>query len=220
MLSKKVAAASAVLALIGGLAMSVLTHTDESAARALAQRETWSMAEMSDLRDFPQAADWRVLYHMTQGDWYDRIHDRTYMRDEASHRSTRHDTPEEILIEHVLAYLPAGVPFEGLPDAKPQSKSTVMSLNQCLGIIDLPEPRRQDVEAASLARFYPDPARADALWYKVSLFELKDGVRFVHLARIPFAALRPFVYQQKHPGQETSNAEENGEIIESLESGK
>lgn len=222
MLNKKIAAVAAAVALCCGLATSVLTHTEESAAAVLAKQETWPMSEMSDLRGFPQAEQWRVLYHMTQGDWYDRIHDHTYMRDEASRRSTRHDTPEEILIEHVLAYLPAGVPFEGLPDAQPQPVSTVMSLNQCLGILDLPEPRRRDVASASLTRFYPDPATPDALWYKVSLFELKDGVRFVHLARIPFAQLRPFLYKMKHPqGEQTQTSPmTEEEAKETLEEGK
>lgn len=214
---KNLALVFACIALCCGLAVSVLTHTQESAARALAAHtECYPLAEIKELQEFPQAQEWRVLFHMTQGDWYDRIHDHIYGRDEKSRRSTKHDTAEEILIEHVLAYLPADVPFEGLADARPQPKSTVMSLNQCLGILELPEPRKKDVAAASLARFYPVPSTPDALWYKVSLFELKDGVRFVHLARIPFAQLRPFVYQQKHPDGE--GAVSTMEMIETLES--
>ncbi len=217
MLRSKVAIIFAMIALVCGLGVSVLTHTQESAAKALAAHtECYPLAEITELKDFPQAKEWRVLYHMTQGDWYDRIHDHIYGRDEKSRRTTKHDTAEEILIEHILAYLPADVPFEGLTDARPQPKSTVMSLNQCLGILELPEPRKKDVAAASLARFFPVPETPDALWYKVSLFELKDGVRFVHLARIPFAQLRPFVYNQKHPNGE--GAASTADMIETLES--
>lgn len=217
MLRSKLALIFAVIALACGLGVSVLTHTQESAAKALAAHtDCYPLTEIRELENFPQAKEWRVLYHMTQGDWYDRIHDHIYGRDEKSRRTTKHDTAEEILIEHILAYLPAGVPFEGLAEAHPQPKSTVISLNQCLGIINLPEPRKKDVAAASLARFYPVPSTPDALWYKVSLFELKDGVRFVHLARIPFAQLRPFVYKQKHPdGEGTSST---ADMIETLES--
>lgn len=217
MLRNKLALVFAVIALCCGLGVSVLTHTQESAAKALASHtECYPLSEIKELEAFPQAGQWKVLYHMTQGDWYDRIHDHIYGRDEKSRRTTKHDTAEEILIEHILAYLPAGVPFDGLPEAHPQPKSTVMSLNQCLGIINLPEPRKKDVEAASLARFYPVPSTPDALWYKVSLFELKDGVRFVHFARIPFAQLRPFVYNQKHPNGE--GAASTADMIETLES--
>lgn len=219
MLRKNLALVLALIALCGGLAVSLLTHTQESASQALAAHtECYPLAEISELRNFPQAEQWRVLYHLTQGDWYDRIHDHTYGRDEKSRRTTEHNTAEEILIEHILAYLPAGVPFDGLENATPQSKSTVISLNQCLGIVGLPGPRRQNVAAASLSRFYPVPSTPDALWYKVSLFELKDGVRFVHLARIPFAQLRPFVYAKKHPNGEQSAAPSTVEMIESLES--
>lgn len=222
MLSKKLAVVVAMIALCGGLGVSLLTHTRETAAQALAQKETYALSELSELRAFPQADQWQVLFHLTQGDWYDLIHDRTYGRDEKSHRATPHTTAEEILIEHVLAYLPADVPFEGLPGAQKQSASTVISLNQCLGILHLPEPRKKDVAAASLSRFYPDPAMPDALWYKVSFFELNDGVRFVHLARIPFAELRPFIYMAKHPEQ-TQPAQapiSTADVIESLEAGK
>lgn len=217
MLRKKLALVFATIALCCGLAVSVLTHTQESAAQALAaQKNCYPMAEIAELKDFPQAGQWRVLFHLTQGDWYDRIHDHIYGRDEKSRRTTAHDTAEEILIEHVLAYLPAGVPFDGMTDARPQPKSTVMSLNQCLGILGLPEPRKKDVVAASLSRYFPVPETPDALWYKVTFFELKDGVRFVHLARIPFAQLRPYVYRQKHPDGE--RAASTAEMIEAVES--
>lgn len=217
MLSKKLATAFAVIALCCGLGVSILTHTEESAAQALASHtECYPLAEIAELRNFPQANEWRVLFHLTQGDWSDRIHDNIYGRDEKSRRTTEHNTAEEILIEHILAYLPKGVPFEGVPNTAPQPKSTVISLNQCLGVVELPEARRKDVASAGLARFYPDPSAPDALWYKVSLFELKDGVRFVHLARIPFAQLRPFVYLQKHPNGEQV-APSTVEMIETLE---
>lgn len=217
MLSKNLAVVFAVIALCCGLGLSFLTHTEESAARELAAHtECYPLSEIAELRSFPQADEWRVLYHLAQGDWSDRIHDRYYGRDGESRRTTEHDTAEEILIEHILAYLPAGVPFDGLPNTTPQPKSTVMSLNQCLSVIGLPEPRRKDVASAGLARFYPNPATPDALWYKVSTFELKDGVRFVHLARIPFAQLRPFVYAKKHPKGEQA-APSTMEMIETLE---
>lgn len=217
MLRKKLAAAFALVALCFGLGMSLLTHTKESAARELAAHtECYPLSEIAELRSFPQAEQWRVLYHLTQGDWSDRIHDHIYGRDEKSRRTTEHDTAEEILIEHILAYLPAGVPFEGLPNSVLQPKSTVISLNQSLSVIGLPEPRIKDVASAGLARFYPDPNTPDALWYKVSVFELKDGVRFAHLARIPFAQLRPYVYHKKHPNGEKA-ATSTVEMIESLE---
>lgn len=222
MLSKKFAVFMAVFALLAGLAVSILTHTRESAARALAAKEYYPLSEVSELKAFPHASEWRVLYHMTQGDWHDRINDSRYGRDEKHRRTTPHDKPEEILIEHILAYLPADVPFEGMPEAKPQHSSTVMSLNQCLRIINLPEPRRKDVASATLSRFFPDAADPDALWYKVSFFELKDGVRFVHLARIPFAELRPFVYRNRRSANqaEAPSAASTAELIETLESGE
>lgn len=222
MLSKKFALFMALFALLAGLAVNILTHTRESAAQALAAKEYYPLAEISDLKDFPQAAEWRVLFHMTQGDWHDRINDSIYGRDEKSRRCTAHDTPEEILIEHILAYLPAGAAFEGLADAKPQHHSTVMSLNQCLRLLNLPEPRRKDVAVATLSRFFPDAADPDALWYKVSFFELKDGVRFVHLARIPFAELRPFVYHNRRSVNQAAepSAASTVELIETLESGE
>lgn len=222
MLSKKFAVFMAVFALLAGLAVSILTHTRESAARALAEKEYYPLSEVAELKDFPMASEWRVLFHMTQGDWHDRINDCIYGRDEKSRRTTEHDQAEEILIEHILAYLPADVAFAGMPDAKPQHRSTVMSLNQCLRLVNLPEPRRKDVAVATLSRFFPDASDPDALWYKVSFFELKDGVRFVHLARIPFAQLRPFMYRSKHPedgASETPSATSTAELIETLESG-
>lgn len=222
MLSKKFAVFMALFALLAGLAVSILTHTRESAAQALAAKPYTPLADIAELKEFPQAAEWRVLYRMSQGNWHDRINDSLYGRDEKSRRDTVHDSAEEVLIEHILAYLPADVPFAGMPEAKAQHRSAVMSLNQCLRIINLPEPRRKDVAAATLSRFFPNAADPDALWYKVSFFELKDGVRFVHLARIPFAELRPFVYRSKHPeAQETApSATSTAELIESLESGE
>ncbi|MCQ2364546.1 MAG: hypothetical protein MJ051_03200 [Akkermansia sp.] len=212
----------ALFALVAGLAVSILTHTRESAAHALAEKPYSPLSDIAELKAFPHAAEWRVLYRMSQGDWHDRINDSIYGRGEKERRSTPHDRPEEVLIEHILAYLPADVPFEGMPEAKEQHRSTVMSLNQCLRLINLPEPRRKDVAAASLSRFFPDSADPDALWYKVSYFELKDGVRFVHLARIPFAELRPFMYRNMHPEtQETApSSTSTAELIETLESGE
>lgn len=222
MLSKKLALFMAMVALLAGLTVSLLTHTRESAALALAQKEYYPLSSIPELKAFPQAAEWRVLYRMTQGDWHDSINNSTYGRDEQNRRATEHDTPEEVLIEHILAYLPAEVSFEGLPEAKPQHLSTVMSLNQCLRIIRLPEPRRKDVASASLSRFFPDASDPDALWYKVSFFELKDGVRFLHLARIPFAELRPYIYRNKRSAesQAAPSATSTAELIETLESGK
>lgn len=179
------------LAILGGAIACIINNTEQAAAAALAAKDVTPLSQFGDLKDFPRAEQWRVLFHMSQGAWYDTTHGR----DPKESYSTDFDTK----IEHIFAYLPAGETVDMGSDLKSLPKSASISLNMSLRCAELPEVRSSTISRAAKGRYIPYPRSADALWFEVDFFELKDGVRFIHLVRIPYAHLHPAAYRASHP---------------------
>lgn len=185
---KKAALATAFAAIIGGVGVSFLTHTEEAAAAKLAAAPSVALTVEPELAQFPVAGQWRALYRITQGEWYDANHGKR--------RSKRlHTSPEDKYIEHIFAYLPAGVPCNLGAGAEPLPRSSAIMLNRCLKLVKLPPVQTSFIVAAGKRRFYPDEANSHALWYEVTYFRLQDGVTFLELTRIPFSLLQPELYK-------------------------
>lgn len=192
MLLKKLAPIVTALAIVGGAIACIVNNTGEAAAAALASKEVTPLSDFADLKDFPAAAQWRVLFHMSQGAWYDTTHGHKVKE--------AYDTDFDNKIQHIFAYLPAGEPVDmGGIGTEHLPKSSSIALNMCLRCVKLPEVRSATISHAAKGRYSPYPRSADALWFEVDFFALKDGVRFVHLVRIPYAHLHPAAYHASHP---------------------
>lgn len=182
----------ALLALIGlalGTGACFYFNTETAVKNQMEQKAYTPMSEMAELAGFPQAGQWRVLFRMTQGDWYDRLH-------HIEKGDREHVSADDRFIEHIFAYMPAGGHYDGLTPFAALPDSAVMNLNRDLEITELPGARMKDVKAACKARFYPYPEDKGALWYEVVYFELADGVQFVQLSRVPYAQLQPKPYAE------------------------
>lgn len=191
MLLKKLAPIVTALAIVGGAIACIVNNTGEAAAAALAAKEVTPLSAYADLKDFPQAANWRVLFHMPQGAWYDTTH---------GHKVQEvYDNDFDNKIEHIFAYLPAEVPLDIEESMEHLPKSSSISLNMGLRCAKLPQVRSSTITSANKFRYIPYPRSRDALWFEVDFFELKDGVRFIHMVRIPYAHLHPAVYHAAHP---------------------
>lgn len=190
MLLKKLAPIVTALAIVGGAIACIVNNTGEAAAAALASKEVTPLSEFADLKNFPAADQWRVLFQMSQGAWYDTTHGHKVKE--------AYDTDFDNKIVHIFAYLPAGVPVE-MEEMERLPKSSSIALNMGLRCSKLPEVRSSTIAHASKGRYCPYPRSADALWFEVDFYELKDGVRFVHLVRIPYAHLHPAAYHASHP---------------------
>lgn len=188
MLVKRIALLSAFAAIVFGVFMNLLTHTEEAAAAELAKKETTPLVQTEELTTFPAAEQWRVLYRMTQGEWLNAQHGTLNKRADM--------LPADKLIEHTFAYLPAGAECPLSEGADPLPRSAAMMLNRCLKAAGLPQVQPSFIKAAGKRRFYPDEAQQQALWYDVTYFCLEDGVIFVELSRIPFSQMRPERYQE------------------------
>lgn len=185
---KKAALLTAFAAIIGGVGVSFLTHTREAASARLAATPWHPLVQEPELSLFPVAGQWRVLYRMSQGAWYDANHGK---------RRIKHIEPtaEDRYIEHIFAYLPAGVPCNLGAGAEPLPRSSAMMLNRCLRLAKLPQARTSVIAAAGKRRFYPNENDPNSLWYEVTYFRLKDGVTFLELTRIPYSLLQPERYR-------------------------
>lgn len=190
MLLKKLAPIVTALAIVGGAIACIVNNTGEAAAAALASKEVTPLSEFADLKNFPASDQWRVLFQMSQGAWYDTTHGHKVKE--------AYDTDFDNKIVHIFAYLPAGVPVE-MEEMERLPKSSSIALNMGLRCSKLPEVRSSTIAHASKGRYSPYPRSADALWFEVDFYELKDGVRFVHLVRIPYAHLHPAAYHASHP---------------------
>lgn len=185
---KKAALVTALLAMLGGIGVNFLTHTQEAAAAKLAETPTVALSKEPELAAFPVVEQWRALYRISQGDWYDANHGKR------RHKRV-HTAPEDKYIEHIFAYLPAGVSCNLGAGAEALPRSSAMMLNRCLKLAKLPQVQTSFIVAAGKRRFYPDEANSNALWYEVTYFRLQDGVTFLELTRIPFSLLQPEKYK-------------------------
>lgn len=195
MLPKKLALVTAAIAIIGGVVGSFLTHTEEAAAKALAAKPYSAMTAFDDLVLFPEVENWRVLYNISQADWYAANHKKDKKRQHGS-------TKEDRLISHIFAYLPADVPMELDLEWAPLPESAAIILNKSLRLLKLPPVSPNFIVKAGRKRFHPDADHLDRLWFEVTYFELEDGVRFVEMARIPFRELQPERYKAAHPNED------------------